>query len=249
MSLADNLVAYWKLDELSGTRVDATGRGNDLTDNNTVAGVAGLLGNGADIVRANNEYLSCLDSADVSLGGTSFYIDCFFKYRTPGDNTLFHLLTKSTSTLSAANNEYYLRLSFTALTNTLTGRISNGTAQSGVATGASVSNNATPFHHFGMRYDLAAGELQLFRNGVLDGSAVSFAGGAWDSNKTFQIGAINGAQGIADGIFDEVGVWKYAPTDAEILARYNSGVGTTFPFAAARPWFFNRHVLSRGRAA
>jgi len=57
-SLADGLVSYWKLDELSGTRVDSVGA-NDLTDNNTVTySVAGPQHVVADFEETNSEYLS-----------------------------------------------------------------------------------------------------------------------------------------------------------------------------------------------
>ena len=41
-TLDTSLIAYWKLDEESGTRVDAQGA-NDLTDNNTVLFGAGII--------------------------------------------------------------------------------------------------------------------------------------------------------------------------------------------------------------
>ncbi len=43
-ALTDNLSAYWKLDEASGTRVDSAGS-NDLTSNNSVGQAVGKLGN------------------------------------------------------------------------------------------------------------------------------------------------------------------------------------------------------------
>lgn len=64
-SLATNLVAYWKLDEASGTRVDSHGS-NDLTDNNTVTSATGVINDGAYFTAANTEYLS---RADGGAGG------------------------------------------------------------------------------------------------------------------------------------------------------------------------------------
>ena len=43
MALTDSIVAYWKLEEASGSRADVVG-GNTLTDNNTVTGNPGKLG-------------------------------------------------------------------------------------------------------------------------------------------------------------------------------------------------------------
>jgi hypothetical protein len=47
----------WHLEESSGTRVDSGGS-NNLTDNNTVTSVAGQIGNSADFLGTNSEYLS-----------------------------------------------------------------------------------------------------------------------------------------------------------------------------------------------
>src|SRR5512137_2929130 len=57
-TLLNGLVAYWPLDEQSGTRYDAVGDA-DLTDNNTVlASNAGPSGTVASFVAANSESLS-----------------------------------------------------------------------------------------------------------------------------------------------------------------------------------------------
>lgn len=57
MAIKDNLVSWWDLEEASGTRADSHGS-NDLADNNTVGQRVGQVGDAADFVRANNEYLS-----------------------------------------------------------------------------------------------------------------------------------------------------------------------------------------------
>lgn len=63
-----NLLAHWPLQEYSGasdttTRVDATGNGYDLTDNNTTPSATGQVGNCADFAAANSEYLSIADAS------------------------------------------------------------------------------------------------------------------------------------------------------------------------------------------
>jgi len=58
-SLFTGLVAYWALDEASGTRADSHTNSLDLTDNNTVGQVTGnTYANAADFVAAQSEYLS-----------------------------------------------------------------------------------------------------------------------------------------------------------------------------------------------
>src|SRR5690348_11404000 len=70
-ALTDSLVGYWKLDEASGSRADSAGA-NTLTDNNTVAGLAGLISNAGDFERDNSESLSIADNAALSMGDIDF---------------------------------------------------------------------------------------------------------------------------------------------------------------------------------
>ena len=55
--LTDNLVAWWTLDETSGTRFDCVGS-NDLADNNTVTSDPGKVNVAAEFTLATEEFLS-----------------------------------------------------------------------------------------------------------------------------------------------------------------------------------------------
>ena len=77
MALTDNLIAFWELEEASGTRNDAHGS-NHLTDNNTVAQGTGKVGNCADFELDNSEYLSIADNAALSVGDEDFTIQAWF---------------------------------------------------------------------------------------------------------------------------------------------------------------------------
>ena len=75
------LIAYWTLDEASGTRVDAHGN-NDLSDNNTVTSTTGKVGDAAAFATANSEYLSRADNADLSVGNIDFTFDLWLNLST-----------------------------------------------------------------------------------------------------------------------------------------------------------------------
>jgi len=64
-SFPTGAIAHWRLNETSGVRVDATGNGNDLTDNNDVLFATGKLGNAADFDGTN--WLSMDLSGEVVL--------------------------------------------------------------------------------------------------------------------------------------------------------------------------------------
>jgi hypothetical protein len=67
MALTDNLIAFWGLEEASGTRNDAHGS-NHLIDNNTVGSATGRVGTCANFDRFTDEHLSIVDNAALSLG-------------------------------------------------------------------------------------------------------------------------------------------------------------------------------------
>jgi hypothetical protein len=62
-----SLRGYWTLDQVSGQRLDSSGQGNHLADNNTVGSTAGQIGLAADFESDNSEYLSISDAAQNGL--------------------------------------------------------------------------------------------------------------------------------------------------------------------------------------
>src|SRR3989304_1655390 len=73
VSLSDSLIAYWRLEEASGTRLDELsgcgGGGGDLADINTVTQNTGVIGNAGQFVAASSEDLSYADEIDLNVGG------------------------------------------------------------------------------------------------------------------------------------------------------------------------------------
>lgn len=82
MALTDQLVAYWKFEEASGTRIDEIS-GLTLTDNNTCPQVTGKSGNGVGFTSASSEYLSDTDANLYSIDtGESGFSVIFWAYPT-----------------------------------------------------------------------------------------------------------------------------------------------------------------------
>jgi len=225
MALSDNLEAYWKLDEESGTRVDSAGS-NNLTDNNTVLYGTGIISNAADFERDTSEYLSIADNASLSMGDIDFTIVAWIKIETLPSTIPDAYLVLSKD--DAANNrEYRLTIGsddkpqFMALDDD----VSNGSATWGSALSAATWYFIVGYH------DASGNEVGI---SVDDGTMVteSYAGGVADSTADFEIGCLReGAFTFYfDGLIDEVGVWKRKLTAAEISILYNQGDGLTYPF-------------------
>src|SRR5688572_27825357 len=80
-ALLNALIAHWRLDEASGTRVDAHG-GNDLGEINNVGQAAGKIGNAASFVGGNSEALGILDNAALSMGDFDFTLAGWVRFDT-----------------------------------------------------------------------------------------------------------------------------------------------------------------------
>ena len=105
MSLLTDLKAYWKLDELSGARVDEVA-GHSLADNNTVTYGNGKVGRAASFSASTSEFLKVNDHADLSLGGVNAFTIAF--WAKSGDTGYTPLISKRSdaSVGHTSNNEY-----------------------------------------------------------------------------------------------------------------------------------------------
>lgn len=99
-----DLVAWWSLNEESGTRADNAGS-NNLTDNNTVGYAAGVQGNAANFTALNNEALTIADNANLRANG-SFSIGGWFYLKSSGVSQ--DIATKWIT--GTGNREYALRV-------------------------------------------------------------------------------------------------------------------------------------------
>ncbi len=222
-SLLTSLVAYWKLEEASGTRVDATSRGNDLTDVNTVGQAAGKVGNAASFVAANSERLTILDNADLSLNATSFTIGFWVKFTTLYDAEF--LLAKGAWN-SVANQEYGISHDLGVITGMLRYDNTHAIYLNLTALGEPTVNT---WYYLMMWYDLATSKAYLsVGNGTPESG--DLVGGARNGAGTFFLGDEGRLGSLLNGALDEVGIWKRILTATERTALYNSGNGITHPF-------------------
>jgi|GEM_PF-1875776 len=224
-TLTDDLVAYWKLDEASGTRIDVVGA-NDLTDNNTVGQATGIVNDAAQFVAANSEYLDIADNADLSMGDISFSLALWVYFDTK---------PISASPIGKWNQvddqrEYRLRY------------IGGGTDRlqfevSSTGGGGLSSVNADNFGSpstgewiFVVCWHDATGDaigIQV-NNGTANTAA--HTGGVFDGTSRFALGAnVSGGSPINpwDGRIDETGVWKRVLNTQEKTDLYNGGAGNT----------------------
>lgn len=223
-ALLDNLFAYYALEEASGERTDATGRGNNLTDNNTVTQAVGRVGQAASFASASSESLSRADNADLSSGDIDFTLAVwvFLASKTlpravicKGDNVL-------------NNNGVEYEILYNSVTDRFRFLIGSGTS-SALVNADNLGIPATDTWYLIVAWhDAIANTINIQVNDGTVDSAADVAG--QNTTDPFYIGRTE--LGLyMNGRIDEAGLWKRVLTAAERTALYNGGNGVTYPFS------------------
>lgn len=221
-TLLDSLVAYWKLNEASGTRYDSAGSSH-LTDYNAVASASGRLGNCISFPSSNsNQYVGCADNAALSMGDIDFTIAGWFKKT--GVNGQAQIANKWDWNLSS--REYLL--DYNPGTDCRFYVATAGQTQVGVT---DVFDPAVGDWTFICGWhDSVNNQLGIQVNGRTVVTQ-SHSGGVHDGSSAFAIGAYSVPANYPTDIdIDEVGIWKRILTADERALLYNSGAGITYPF-------------------
>jgi hypothetical protein len=212
-----NLVAYWKLDETSGTRADSKGS-NNLTDNNTVTYAPGRLGNAGHFKSANSEYLSIVDNTDLSTGDIDFSLSAWVQAESLGNRVVIAKWNSLTP-----QREYYLWYSNTNSRFEFGVRDSGDTTNTAVnATNFGAASTATWYFLYAY-HDSLANEIGIsVNNGAVNTTPTS--SGVRDGTAAFTIGVQADPTNYWDGLIDEVAFWKRTLTAAERTRLYEDGL-------------------------
>jgi hypothetical protein len=233
-TLTGGLIAYWPLDETSGTRADAHSGGYTLTDGNTVGSSTGKIGTAASFVDANAEYLNS-SAAGLNLSTTDSYsisvwvspTSSYFDYLTiandigNGDRKIYLLTLPTTgylqryngvSTTTAPPLDTWTHVVYTfqsSGTNTGTEKIYVNGSEVGTRTGAVPAPGAS---------------------GLEIGRDTTGGNHSWN------------------GLLDEFGFWRRCLSPTEVTQLYNSGAGLEYPFTPAATTF-NAEVMTATASA
>lgn len=223
-----NLSAWWSLNEASGQRSDSHGT-NHLTDNNTVAQAAGVVGNSALFVQANAEYLSVADNAALSIGsGVSFTVGCWAYL----DGVALRPLITKAAANTVAGIEFRMFTGNDGL-GRLHANISTGAALlTAGPSGATLSINT--WYFFAMVLSVSGHTLKAYVNGVERGSVATGGVSAQDAGGAFLIGKLTEATALYHGgRMDEAFLYKRALSVDELEWLYNAGAGRAYSELAA----------------
>lgn len=225
MALTDNLVAWWTLDESSGTRVDSHDNGNDLSDNNTVGSGTGKKNGSASFVAANSEYLSIAHASQTQLDlrGGWWTVQCWFKLNTGGDSVM------GIAHKYAGSNPggWLIRISDTRI---IINIARNGSSSSMQHNWSSTLNTGQWYHLiYGNDPQNGHDDLYLDGNGDLNTGGAPFLGNGIGANTTDVKVGVDHGSAYFDGEIDELAFWlgRHLTTD-EYAELYNNGDGVTY---------------------
>lgn len=227
MALTDNLISYWKLDEVSGTRIDSVvASANDLTDNNTVTQAVGKLTNAGQFTSANSEYLSRASNSLLQAGDIDFTIQAWVY----GD-TFISVPMLVTKDNDATNREYALFYDTSAARFAFGVYTSGGTLRQVTATAFGAASINTWYHLIAW-HDAAADTVNIAVNDTTPASAATTAALQAAGAAEFRISSRQRDARYWNGRIDAVGFWKRVLTSGERTQLYNAGNGFEYPFAS-----------------
>jgi hypothetical protein len=231
MALTDNLVASWKLSDLT----DVSGNAHTLTNNNTVTFVTGKIGNAANLVRASNQTLSIANGSlgDLNPVGTAYSISLWFYIESIGFFENQYLINTYSS------GGYRINVSSVAGTKTLV-LTNSGDTVSGIATGTGA------WHHIVMSVS-SGGAIKYCYDGTYVEPSSSPVAPAISFEDFYIGGSAAGSAGAVNGKIDAVQFWSRTLSEAEMLESWNSGSGVEVePPSATVPAAIDDLAATRG---
>lgn len=218
-ALTDNIVAYWKFDETSGSSAaDATGNGHTGTLTSASFTSSGKINYG--MLTSTNGYSGFTALSDLHAAG-DFTVAGWMKAGST--------INQFTILLGAASG---LGLNFYA------GHLRFYDGPGDVVVANYTTTNDSTYHFYVMTR--SGNTYTLYVDGSYDNSASN------TDSYTFTPNAVNRAGSNSNvASFDEVGVWTRALSSTEVSTLYNSGTGCQYDFSTcgvstvAPPYFWS----------
>lgn len=221
-TLLTGLVAYWKMDEASGTIYDSTSNNHDSTACTAVYGATGKIGDALQFISANNDYVTIPSHSDFNLTD-KISISCWFN---PSSLSVTqHILVREFDGATILPYMFgiyagddsvqfgYYNSGYTFIRSTRTTPFSIGT-----------------LYHIVITVDCTEDEVCFYINSVGETPVTGLPASLPTANTDITIGGYNIAAQYSNCILDEIGIWNKVLTQAEVDTLYASGSGLTYPF-------------------
>jgi hypothetical protein len=216
--LRADAIAYYKLDETSGARADATGRGNGVSESNgTISSVSGKVINAAHFVNASQSWLTRASTSDLQITTSAT-----FAFWMRSDLSAYYVLMGKWNN-PGGDREYLLDLTAGYLTWYVQKADNSGNVTVQNNFFGPISSNM--WYFIVTYYDAINNLIGISVNGTTF-DTVSLVGGARASGVVFDIGGNTAyAPGTLGGDIDEFGRWNKILSGTDIAYLYNGGTG------------------------
>lgn len=205
----NDLLAYWKFEEATGSFTDASGNSKTATRVNGATTGAGKIGN-AMLTLASSEQYANAGTTGLSVTANGISFSGWFRINTSA-NEFQVLLNKGTSVVREYNL-YYVKS-----TNSLTLVAYGGTTARGQATIGTIAEN-TWMHVYG---EITASSVKLSVNNVSTANVTVSGALSADTATDLLIGAGDSPGSSLNGGVDELAVFKRPLTSGEREYIYN----------------------------
>jgi len=218
MAIADNLVAWYDMDEASGTRYDSTASNLDLTDVNTVGTMAGKYGNAAYAVKANNEKLTNTSFTNINAGSWTIASWVYLHEVTAWQR--FFVLSQGTTGILMpsyiSSTQLYIEM-----------KDSSSTIKIDRPAGLFLTIDQWDF--FTIHYDASTRKISMSVNGgALYTSAAALTGTQYTMSALYLNANEFGSTNLFTSGWDGFGVWERVLLSEERTWLYNAGAGRQY---------------------
>jgi hypothetical protein len=230
MALSTNLVAFWKLDEASGSRAEQVG-GYTLTDNNSVPSATGLVyGTVAEFDGVGGpHYLSRADNAALSGGDRDFTVAAWVNL----DNLTigYNVLGKGDGNgyeygmlLDQGNNRWRWKVA------SASAEVNTTFTDDGGGSGGGNGPSAGTWYLLIGWHDSVNNQIGIATsNNSLTAYTTAYSAGVWDSGGDFNIGRVSSYfPNYMVGRIGPVMFWDRVLTSQDRTDLYNAGAGVTY---------------------
>jgi hypothetical protein len=229
--LLRGLVAYWKFEEGSGTRVDTYGAHNMTIVSGAPSSGTGIVGNCLSLAAASSQYLEMADDAALSFTG-DFWWSVWVQLASKGSDRC--VFSKGNSGSSPTPNPFEYVCRYQNSSDRFRFLISNNTT----SITREFSNLGSPalntWYNLQMWLDTTAGKLfaQAYTpNGPVQADSIACTILPWDSTFGLRFGRTVGVStNYWDGLIDEAAVWNRKPTAVERNQVWRNGAARQYPF-------------------
>lgn len=226
--LLNGLLAYWKLDETSGTTLYDELVNKNITTTGTVNQV-GKLGRAVDI--SLGECIELSYDGTVNFNQSQFTV-CFWYYPSSTASTLgrniYLIYVRTTS-------DFPFRLIQVSASNYFGLIVKNSSLAEYYSDSDQAFNTSGAWMHIGVVFRGNGYQTQLYVNGVDHTASYSpvFSGSilAQDNYTTFGNSQPGNTSNSIDGLFDEIALYSRALSSLEMADHFNSDTGKTHPFS------------------